>query len=327
MRYAKIVGLGKYLPPKRLTNADLEKMVDTTDEWITARTGIKERRLAEPGQGASFLAYKASQVALKRAGLKAKDIDLIIVATVTPDMVFPSTACFLQKHLKAKNAACFDVSAACAGFVYALVTAWQFIATGFYKNILVVGTEVVSSLADWQDRSTCVLFGDGAGAAVLTTSEKPGFLSHYLGSDGTQADILKVPGGGSLEPFSQEVLDQRKQYIKMKGNELFRVAVRIMVQAAEIALKKAEIKPKDIDVVIPHQANKRIIDAVAKRLDIPCETIFLNVSRYGNMSSASTAVALCEAWEEKLIKKDSVILLDAFGGGLVWGSCVLKWVE
>ncbi len=326
MNYAKIIGLGKYLPDKRLTNADLEKMVDTSDEWITTRTGIKERRIASPGESASYLGYKASQIALKRANMKAKDLDLIIVATITPDMAFPSTACFIQKHLKAKNAACFDISAACAGFVYSLVSAWQFIATGFYKNILVVGTEVVSSITDWQDRSTCVLFGDGAGAAVLTVSEKPGFLSHYLGSDGSQADILKVPGGGSLEPLSQKVLDERTQCIKMKGSELFRVAVRIMVQAAEIALKKAKIKAKDIDVVIPHQANKRIIDAVAKRLDIPCETVFLNVSRYGNMSSASTAVALCEAWEEKLIKKDSVILLDAFGGGLVWGSCVIKWV-
>jgi 3-oxoacyl-[acyl-carrier-protein] synthase III len=326
MPYAKIIGLGKYLPPKRLTNADLETMVDTTDDWITTRTGIQERRIASPGQATSFLAHKAAQAALKRAGLKAKDLDLIIVATITPDMVFPSTACFLQKHLKAKNAVCFDVSAACAGFVYALVNAWQFIASGAYKNVLVVGSEVISSITDWQDRSTCVLFGDGAGAAVLTATSKPGFLSYYLGSDGSESEMLNVPGGGSLAPFSQSVLDDRQHYIKMKGNELFRIAVRIMVQAAGIALKKAKLKSKDVSILVPHQANKRIIDAVAKRLDIPVEKIFFNVARYGNMSSASTAVALCEAWEKKLIKKDSIVVLDAFGGGLVWGSCVIKWV-
>lgn len=326
MKYAKIIGLGKFVPEKRLTNFDLEKMVDTSDEWITTRTGIKERRIAPIGEGASTLAYKASQTALRRAAVKAKDIDLIIVATITPDMPFPATSCFLQQALKAYNACCFDVSAACAGFVYALTTAWQFIASGFYKNILVVGSEVLSSITDWQDRSTCVLFGDGAGAAVLTASNKPGFLSAYLGSDGSQTDLLMVPGGGSRYPCSKEVLAKRQQYIRMQGNELFRVAVRLMVLAAEIALKKAKLKTKDVSMLIPHQANKRIIDAVAKRLDIPCERIFLNVSRYGNMSSASTAVALCEAWEQKHLKAGDLVLLDAFGGGLVWGSCVIKWI-
>jgi len=325
MKHAKIVGLGKFVPDKRLTNFDLEEIVDTSDEWITTRTGIKERRIAHPGQGASALAYRASRIALKRAGLKAKDLDCILIATITPDMPFPSTACFLQDTLKARNACCFDVSAACAGFVYGLTTAWQFIATGFYKNILVVGSEVVSSITDWQDRSTCVLFGDGAGAAVLTAGNKPGLLSAYLGSDGSQTDILMVPGGGSRQPFSKEVLAKRQHYIQMKGNELFRVAVRIMVQAAETALKKAKVKTKDVRMFIPHQANKRIIDAVARRLALPEGRIFLNVSRYGNMSSASTAVALCEAWEQKRIKKGDIILLDTFGGGLVWGSCVIKW--
>ncbi|MBN3040008.1 MAG: ketoacyl-ACP synthase III [Candidatus Omnitrophica bacterium] len=325
MRAAKIIGLGKYLPSRRLTNKDLEKIVDTSDEWITTRTGIKERRIAKEGESASMLAYKASQEALKRAGLTPDELDLIIVATITPDMNFPSTACFLQKHLKAVNASCFDLSAACAGFVYAAVTAWQYIASGLYDNILIVGSEVISSITDFKDRSTCVLFGDGAGAAVLTYSKTPGFISSDFGSDGFLSDILSVPGGGSQQPISQKVLDDRSHYIKMKGNELFRIAVRLMIQTAEISLKKAGLKTEDVSLFIPHQANKRIIDAVSKRLGIDSQKIFLNVDQYGNMSSASTAVALCEAWEKGMIKKDDIIVLDAFGGGLVWGSCVIKW--
>jgi len=326
MKSAKIVGLGKYLPSKRLLNSDLEKMVDTSDEWITTRTGIKERRIAEGGVGASGLAHKASQIALERAGIDPKDLDLIIVATITPDTQFPSTACHLQNHLKAKKAACFDVSAACAGFVYALASAWQFIKGGLYKNVLVVGSEVLSTITDWEDRSTCVLFGDGAGAAVLTESEGAGFLSAYLGSDGSQAEILSMPGGGSRNPISSEIIEKRLHYMKMKGNELFRVAVRIMVHAADKALAQAGLEKRDVDLFIPHQANERIINAVAQRLHIPQDKIYLNIARYGNMSSASSAVALCEAWEENKIKKDGIVVLDAFGGGLVWGSCVIKWV-
>ncbi len=326
MKSAKIVGLGKYLPPKVLTNKDLENMVETSDEWITTRTGIKERRVAKKGKGASYLAYKASEIALEKAGLKPKDIDLIIVATITPDTQFPSTACYVQNYLKATKAACFDVSAACAGFVYALTTAWQFIKGGIYKNALVIGSEVLSSITDWQDRSTCVLFGDGAGAAVLTQTQKSGFLSSYLGADGSEADILLVPGGGSRKPASHDTIDQHLHCIKMKGNELFRIAVRVMVQAAKKALKEAELSTKDVDMLIPHQANERIINAVAKRLSISSEKIYLNIKRYGNMSSASSAIALCEAWEEGKIKKNDIVLLDAFGGGLVWGSCTIKMV-
>jgi len=326
MKSAKIVGLGKYLPSKRLLNSDLEKMVDTSDEWITTRTGIKERRIAEKGVGASGLAAKASQVALERSGVDPKDLDLIIVATITPDTQFPSTACHLQHHLKAKKAACFDVSAACAGFVYALASAWQFIKGGLYKNALVVGSEVLSTITDWEDRSTCVLFGDGAGAAVLAESEGAGFLSAYLGSDGSQAEILSMPGGGSRNPISSEIIEKRLHYMKMKGNELFRFAVRIMVHAADKALAGADLTKNDVDLFIPHQANERIINAVAQRLHIPQDKIYLNIARYGNMSSASSAVALCEAWEEKKINKDDIVVLDAFGGGLVWGSCVIKWV-
>jgi 3-oxoacyl-[acyl-carrier-protein] synthase-3 len=323
---AKIIGLGKYLPPKVLTNFDLEKIVDTSDEWITTRTGIKERRVAEKGAATSQLAYEASKEALKKAGLKPNDLDLIIVATITGDTPFPSTACYLQNYLKAHRAACFDISAACAGFVYALTSAAQFIKGGLYKNVLVVGAEVVTSVTDWKDRSTCVLFGDGAGAAVLTKSQKDSFLSAYLGSDGSQAELLMIPAGGSRHPASEETVKHRLHYIKMQGNELFRFAVRVMVQAAKIALKNSGLCTADVNLLIPHQANERIISAVAKRLNISSEKIYLNISRYGNMSSASSAVALCEAWEEGRIKKDDIVVLDAFGGGLVWGSCVIRWV-
>ncbi|MFH1875603.1 MAG: beta-ketoacyl-ACP synthase III [Candidatus Omnitrophota bacterium] len=326
MKYPKIVGLGKYLPPKVLTNSDLERMVDTSDDWITTRTGIKERRIAEKGTGVSHLAHEASVIALKRAGLKANDIDLIIVATITPDTQFPSSACYLQNLLKARHAACLDVSAACAGFVYALTTAWQFISGGLYENVLVVGSEVLSSITDWRDRSTCVLFGDGAGAAVLAAGAQKSFLSSYLGADGANANLLILPGGGSRNPTSKETIDGRLHYIKMQGNELFRIAVRVMVEAAKKALAKAHLKTGDIDLLIPHQANERIISAVAKRLHIHEERMYINISRYGNMSSASSAVALCEAWEEKRVKKGDIVLLDAFGGGLVWGSTVIKWV-
>jgi 3-oxoacyl-[acyl-carrier-protein] synthase-3 len=326
MKSAKIVGLGKYLPPKILTNFDLEKMVDTSDEWITTRTGIKTRRIAEKGVGASQLGYGAAKIALKRAQIKPQDLELIIVATITPDNPFPSTACYLQSYLKAKKAACFDISAACAGFVYGLTCAWQFLKAGLYKNALVVGSEVLTSITDWKDRSTCVLFGDGAGAAVLVPIQKESFLSAYLGADGSEGDLLILPAGGSRLPASEETVRQRQHYIKMRGNELFRIAVRVMVEAAKKAIRIAKLSTKDISLLIPHQANERIITAVAKRLKVPSEKVYLNISRYGNMSSASSAVALCEAYEEGKINKGDIIVLDTFGAGLVWGSCVIKWV-
>ena len=325
MKSARIVGLGKYLPSNRLTNRDLEKEVETSDEWIRTRTGIQERRIAAKNEVTSFLAYQASKIALKRAGIKAKDLDLIIVATVTPDTQFPATACYLQNHLKATKACCFDVSAACSGFVYGLTTGWQFIKGGLYKNALVVGAEILSGVTDWTDRSTCILFGDGAGAAVLTECQGKGFLSAYLGGDGSQADILMIPGGGSSYPASLDTINKKMHYIKMRGNELFRIAVRIMVQAAKKAMTEASLKAEDLDLLVPHQANERIINAVGKRLHIPSDKIYMNIARYGNMSSASSGVALCEAWEEGRIKKDDIILLDTFGGGLVWGSCVIQW--
>ncbi|MCK4917963.1 MAG: ketoacyl-ACP synthase III [Candidatus Omnitrophica bacterium] len=326
MTYAKIVGLGKYLPPDIVTNADLEKKVDTTDEWIRTRTGINERRILKEREGSSSLAYKASLIALKKAGIKPQNLDLIIVATITPDTLFPSTACYLQNYLKATNAGCLDISAACAGFVYGLTTAWQYIHGGLYKNILVVGSEVLTTITDWQDRSTCILFGDGAGAAVLTQSSKQGFMSADLGADGSESDVLSLPAGGSRMPASIETVNQRLHTIKMKGTDLFRIAVRAMTQTAENSLKKVGLTGADVDMLIPHQANKRIIDAVVKRLGLSFDNVYINVERYGNMSSASSAVALCEAVEENKIKSGDIVVVDAFGGGLVWGSCVIKWV-
>jgi 3-oxoacyl-[acyl-carrier-protein] synthase-3 len=325
MKKIGIIGVGEYLPKKALTNADLEKMVDTSDEWITTRTGIKERRMVAKNEVTSDMAIKASLEALDNAKLKPQDLDLIIVATITPDMQFPAVACLLQERIQAKKAVCFDISAACAGFVYAITVAQQFIARAAYKNALVVGAEVLSSVTDWQDRSTCVLFGDGAGAAVLSEVNSGGILSSYLGCDGSKADLLFMPGGGSRHPASHETIDKRLHYIKMQGNELFKLAVTLMAEAAQVALKKAGLECKDVDLVIPHQANMRIIMAMAKKLGLSKEKIYLNIEKYGNMSSASTATALCEAVKEGRIKKGDIVLLDAFGSGLVWGACVIRW--
>jgi len=320
-----IIGVGEYLPEKILTNADLEKMVDTSDEWITTRTGIKERHLAAAGQAASDLAFKAAEIALKNAKLKPEDLDLIVVATITGDMPFPSVASILQNQLGAKKAACFDISAACAGFVYGLSVAQQFIACATYKNALVIGVEVLSSITDWQDRNTCVLFGDGAGAAVLSEVKKGGIISIYLGCDGSKVDILNLPAGGSRNPATTETVRNRQHFLKMQGNELFKIAVNTMTKAAETVLGQAGMTFADVDLIIPHQANARIIMAVAKKLGIPEERVYLNIERCGNMSSASTVTALCEAVQEGKVKKGDIILLDAFGAGLVWGACVIKW--
>lgn len=325
MKKVGIIGLGKYLPKRVLTNFDLEKMVDTSDEWIRTRTGIKERRLVSKGEATSDLAVKASKEALKDARLNPKNLDLIIVATVSPDMPFPSVSCLLQDWLSAKNAVCFDISAACAGFIYALAVAQQFILSGTSKNALVVGAEVISLSIDWQDRNTCVLFGDGAGACVLSEVKSGGILSTYLGSNGSKSDLLMIPGGGSRHPASFETIKKKMHYVKMQGNELFKLAVNSMSQAAQIALKRAGLDCKDIDLIIPHQANARIITAVAKKLKMPLDKVYLNIEKYGNMSAASTAVALCEAVKEGTIKKGDVVLLDAFGAGLVWGACVIRW--
>jgi len=325
MKRVGIIGVGEYFPEKVLTNHDLEKMVDTSDEWIVTRTGIRERHIVSQGQATSDLAVKAARSALQDARLKPQDLDLILVATVTPDMQFPSVACLVQHALGAKKASCFDISAACAGFVYGMVVAQQFIVNGVYKNVLVVGAETLSSVTDWHDRSTCVLFGDGAGAAVFSEVKRGGILSVYLGSDGSKADLLMVPAGGSRYPATHQTVEKRMHYVKMQGNEVFKLAVNIMTESALIALQKAGLKCQDVDCFIPHQANLRILQAIVKRLGLPESKIFLNIDKYGNVSSASTAAALCQAVKSKRIKKGDIVLLDAFGSGLVWGACVIEW--
>ena len=320
-----ITGVGMYVPKKVLTNADLEKMVDTSDEWITTRTGIKKRRIVKPGTPASALAVKAAKKALSKSKLAPQDLELIIVATITPDMQFPSTACFVQAKLGAKNAVAFDISAACSGFLYALVIAQQFIQSGLYKNALIIGVEVLTSITDWTDRNTCVLFGDGAGAAVLEPVASGGIVSTYLGTDGNLADLLYMPGGGSKHPASNKTIKDRMHYIKMSGVEVFKSAVRIMADAATRAVCDAGITCDDIKLLIPHQANMRIIDSVRKRIGLKEKQVFLNVAKYGNVSAASTIMALCEAVDQKGIKKNDYIVLVAFGGGFTWGSVVLKW--
>ncbi len=321
-----MLGTGSYLPEKILTNFDLEKIVDTNDEWIRTRTGIQERRIAAADEATSDLAAKAAQKALQAAEVKASELDLIIVATITPDMQFPSTACLVQQKIGANQAAAFDLSAACAGTIYAMSVAKQFIQSGTYEKILVVGAEKLSSITDWTDRSTCVLFGDGAGAVVLGRGEPgKGIISIYLASDGNKADILKIPGGGSLHPATHETIDQKLHYLKMDGQEVFKLAVSNMGQVALKALDQCGLTQKEISYFVPHQANARIIHAVAKRLEIPSEKIHLNVERFGNMSSASTAVGFDELVRSKKLKQNDIVVLVGFGSGLVWGSLVIKW--
>ncbi|HDP16298.1 MAG TPA: ketoacyl-ACP synthase III [Candidatus Omnitrophica bacterium] len=324
-RKAGILGLGCYLPPKRLMNSDLEKMVDTSDQWIMTRTGIKERRIAEKDVASSDLGIEAAKIAIEDAGLKPDDIDLIIAATITPDMLFPATACIIQDKIGAKNAAAFDISAACSGFVFGVIMAQQFVNTGLYNNILVVATEKLSSITDWEDRSTCILFGDGAGACVIGKSNDRVIVSSSMGADGSGGNLLKLPAGGSRIPATEETVRQRLHFLKMEGNEVFKIAVRIMVESANNALTKAGLGCGDIDLLIPHQANIRILLAVAKRLGLPEEKIFMNIEKYGNMSSASTAVALVEACQQNKIKKGDNIMLVAFGGGLTYGAALIQW--
>lgn len=326
MLRSKIISTGSYTPEKILTNHDLEQMVDTSDEWITERTGIKERRIADKDQAASDLAYEASKRALKTAGLKAKDIELIIVATVTGDMPLPSTACILQDRLDAKKAAAFDINAACSGFIYALSVADSFIKSGTFKRILIVGSEILSKFTDWKDRTTCVLFGDGAGAAILeATEEDRGIISTRIHSDGSLWELLHTPGGGSRSPASKETIKKRMHYIKMRGNETFKVAVRTLESLVVETLEENNIKPSQLSLLIPHQANLRIIQATAKRLDLPMEKVLINLDRYGNTSAASIPIALDEAVRAGRIREGDYILLEAFGGGLTWASALIKW--
>jgi len=326
MLRARIISTGSYLPESVVTNHDLEKIVDTTDEWVMERTGISERRIADASQAASDLAFEAAQRALKKAHLKAKDIDLIIVATCTPDMAFPSTACVLQDRLSAKSAAAFDVNAACSGFIYGLHLANALIKTEAHKRILLVGAEVLSRVTDWQDRATCVLFGDGAGAVIIEgTRDRRGVISTHIHSDGSLGDLIMLPGGGSRIPCSREMIIKKLQFIKMKGNETFKVAVRTLEELAVRTMEENGLDPSQLSLLIPHQANLRIIQATAKRLNLSEDKIFINIEKYGNTSAASIPIALDEAIQARKVKEGDNILLEAFGGGLTWASALLKW--
>lgn len=324
-----IIGTGSHMPERVMTNDDLAKIVDTSDEWITTRTGIRERRIAADGEATSDLASAAARNALAMAGVKPDELDLIIVATVTPDMFFPSTACVVQKKLGAKNAVCFDISAACSGFLFALQTARHYLNGGPRKTALVIGAEKLSSLINWQDRNTCVLFGDGAGAVVLRSEESElvhgQVLSSVMGCDGTLTDLLKVPGGGSALPITAENAASRPNTIHMEGRETFKHAVTRMCQASEQALEEAGLTSADVSLVIPHQANARIISVIAERLGVPDERMFMNLDKYGNTSAATIPVALDEVNRSGRIKRGDVLLMVAFGGGFTWASTVIRW--
>lgn len=323
---AKIIGTGKYLPVKVLTNADLEKMVETSDEWIRTRTGIQERRITSPSEATSDLSIRAAKIALEDAQVSPEEIDAILVCTCTPDMFFPSVACLVQSALGAKNAFAMDLAAACSGFIYGLATAKSFIESGTGKKILLIGVDTLSKITNWEDRSTCVLFGDGAGAAVLSAETgESGVLSTFLAADGAWANILKVPAGGSRTPVNAEILKQKSNTIQMDGPEVYKLAVIKMVEAAQKALELAGKKASDLKLIIPHQANLRIIDSVAKRLRLNGNNVFVNVQKYGNMSAATTIVALDEAQREGKIKSGDLVELVAFGAGLTWAAAVIQW--
>lgn len=323
---SKITGTGSFAPSKILTNYDLEKMVDTSDEWIITRTGIKERRISEDGTGPSDLSLEASKIALSEAKLAPDQIDLILLGTVTPDYLLPSTACILQDKLKAKNAAILDIVAACSGFIYGLSIASAFIAIGQYKNVLVIGVETLSKITNWEDRNTCVLFGDGAGAAVVSaTTEDKGILGTFLSGDGSLANLLHIPIGGAKVPLTEENIGERRHFIHMQGNEVFKSAVRAMESSAKHIIQKVGLSSQDIDLLIPHQANIRIIEALAKRLKVPMDRVYVNIDRYGNTSAASVPIALDEARKKGVIREGSNTVLVAFGAGFTWGSAVIKW--
>jgi 3-oxoacyl-[acyl-carrier-protein] synthase-3 len=322
-----ITGTGSYYPSKVLTNKELEKVVDTTDDWIVERTGIRARRIAAEGEASSDLAYHASLKALEMAQVSPAEVDLIVVGTVTGDMIFPSTAAVLQGRLGNKKAFAFDLSAACAGSIYALAVADRFVATGRCKCALVVGSEVLSRITDWKDRNTCILLGDGAGAMVVRPTDDPnrGLLSTHLHSDGSLVDILKAPGGGSRIPISHEMIDQRLQYLKMNGREVYKVAVRALEEVSREALAASGLQTADIDYVIAHQANKRILDSTLQRLGIPASKCWMNLEKYGNTSSASLPTTLDEAKRAGWFKPGDRILMMAIGGGMAWGSALLRW--
>lgn len=321
-----IIGTGSYVPENVVTNFDLEKMVDTSDEWIRSRTGIKERRILDKEKGSSYMAIEAAKKALEASELEPNDIDLIIVSTVTPDMMFPSTACLVQENLKCKNAAAFDLEAACSGFLYGLSVAYSFVSSGIYKNILLIGTDTLSRITDWTDRNTCVLFGDGAGAAIISeVPEGRGILGLDLGADGEGKNLLKLSAGGSLMPATEDTIKSKLHYIYMEGNEVFKFAVRKMEEISLKIIEKSKLNLGDIDYLVPHQANMRIIESARKKLKLSENKVYVNLENYGNMSSASIPVALDEAVRKNKIKDNDIVLLIGFGGGLTWGAMVLRW--
>jgi 3-oxoacyl-[acyl-carrier-protein] synthase-3 len=323
---ARIIGTGSYTPHKVLSNNDLARIVDTSDEWIMTRTGIKERHIAADGEATSTFAYQASLKALAMAGITANDLDMIIVGTVTPDMPTPSVACLLQHKLKASHAAAFDVSAGCTGFLYALSTADALIRAGNCRNVLVIGAESLSKITDYTDRTTCILFGDGAGAVVLSGEEgQQGILSTLLYADGACSDLLYMPGGGSAHPASSKTVAARLHYLKMDGNKVFKTAVKALEDCVVQILEKNNLSGDEISLLISHQANLRIIQAIAKRLDLPQEKVFVNIQKYGNTSSASVPIALDEANRKNRIKENDLLLMNAFGAGFTWGSALVRW--
>jgi 3-oxoacyl-[acyl-carrier-protein] synthase III len=325
-RTCSITGVGSYLPERILTNAELEKMVETTDDWITSRTGIKERRIAAKDEFTSDIAARAAMRAVEKAGITPDKIDLIIVATITPDMPFPATACLVQQKIGAHRAAAFDIEAACSGFIYGLEIGQQFIMSRTYDTVLVIGAEKLSSIVDWTDRNTCVLFGDGAGAAILQNRPNShGLLTAIMGADGRKADLLSMPGGGSRVPATSDSVAARLHFLRMDGKETFKSAVNAMYVAASEALRRCEIEISQVACIIPHQANQRIIDAVGERLGAPPDRLFLNVARYGNTSAASVAIALDEAVQSGRIKRGDLVLLVVFGAGLTWGAAIIEW--
>ncbi len=325
-RSVVIKGTGSYTPDTVKTNDDLAKIVDTSDEWIFTRTGIKERRIAADGEQASDMGAKAATQALSNAGLNPEDVDLVIVATITPDMPFPSTACLIQTKLGITNAVCMDIEAACSGFLYIMEVAASLIQSGRYQNALIVGTEKLSSILDWEDRTTCVLFGDGAGAAVLCPSDVPGtgLLDFKLGADGANGEVLYMPGGGSANPATGASIDRRLHFLKMRGREVFKLAVKVMEKAAKEILEQNGLNSDQLACVIPHQANLRIIELLSSRLEIPMDRFYLNLEKYGNTSAASIPIALDEAFRDERIKSGDLILLVAFGAGLTWGAALVR---
>jgi 3-oxoacyl-[acyl-carrier-protein] synthase III len=325
-KYIRIIGTGSAAPVQVLTNADLEKMVDTSDTWITERTGIKERHIAPPDKAGTDYALEASLKALEMAKLTPDDIDLIILATVTPDNPLPSSSCLLQDKLGAKNAAVMDIVAACSGFIYGLAIAKSMMLTGTYKTALVIGVETLSRIVDWKDRNTCVLFGDGAGAAVLKASSKPGgIIKTYLKSDGSLAHLLHVTAGGARNPITAKNVNCRERYIMMEGTEVFKSAVKAMGEAAKVILERTNTDSKDISLMIPHQANIRIVKATAKRIKLSMKKVYVNIHKYGNTSAASIPIALDEAVREGKIKSGDKIMLVSFGAGFTWGSALIEW--